>query len=539
MHCAIYDANPAAKPRLIPYEMWDAYVEDRDMTRGTRTRKLTKEGQPLFYLLDASGNLVFFGPTMMFRLPYQRSVRALIPEKLRNPLLVDYADALFGFVREPGDFPDTKALPKQGQKSRAYASRVFITDATLTTQLAPQDLWLTETHAHSITPPILATPKPTSFQHYLVQPDTSGYLRHYDSPQEDAQGQLRGQETVIRGHKLYWHQGNKTATDLSAKYTDGDRMSRSQFIQDANGQWQVKDNSTQHTLFKPVKAGVQFTFRLYFDNLSEAELGALCWILHPLGEAHKEYCHSLGMGKPFGMGAVHLDATLYLTKRTIRYTTLFNGDRWETGTVSTGDRLSARTEQVTRLAETFEEDILNKLKPLNKQCNHLAELKRIGMLLKLMEWSMPVPQPETEYMTPNQFKARPVLPDPSYYAQEIAALRIPLEEALENDQHMQTAPSSTNRFAGLEQVLNVGRTADTPRVSPTASRRPRKKRERIVLVTSVKNGRARAKVEGGEDEFVCTNIAGYFKFKVGDRCQAEVTYNGETPVSAVFKGQSN
>src|SRR5262249_32574431 len=133
-----------------------------------------------------------------------------------------------------------------------------------------------------IAPPILATPKPTAFQHYLVQTsDIKDTLKHY--------GNGTPHETVIRGHKLYWHRGKVKTEDIS---TEPDEKSK------------------QHTQFKPVKPEVNFEFKIYFENLSNEELGALCWILRLQGESEKTYLHKLGMGKAFGMGAVELKADL-------------------------------------------------------------------------------------------------------------------------------------------------------------------------------------------------------------------------------------
>lgn len=404
MHCAIYEEDPHATPIPIPQEMWEAYEEDRDMNRGIQTRKLTATGQPLFYLLDSSGHLVFFGSTMMFRLPYKRSIHQLIPESLRQPLLVDYADALFGFVREKDDFPSGQSIPPQGSKARSYASRVFVTDAILASEIAPSDLWLTGDTQQAITPRILASPKPTSFQLYLVQPETERTdLSHYDSPTRDANGVIRGHGTVIRGHKRYWHQ--KLGEELSLT-NNRERIDK---------QSQVPVNSTQHTRLNPIKSGVQFKFRVYFENLSERELGAMCWTLHPMGEQTKTYCHHLGMGKPLGMGAVKLEATLLLTNRTTRYGSLFNGDQWQMGMVGGGESLAdiSMLEQRTR---DFEQYILGELRP-DRPCTHLSELKRVGMLLKTMEWPGIRPD-ETRYMTiqpTNEFRDRPVLPDPSAF----------------------------------------------------------------------------------------------------------------------------
>ncbi len=200
---------------------------------------------------------------------------------------------------------------------------------------------------------------------------------------------------------------------------------------------EVPKDSSQHTQFRPVKPGVKFKFRLYFENLTDRELGALCWALHPLGDPKKEYCHQLGMGKPLGMGAVKLEAKLYLTDRYKRYTTLFAGDRWQTGAAAEGETLSDRS-ILERRIEAFEAHVLEEL-GLKETCKHLSEVQRIAMLLKMMEWPgyPPVPgsknlylgeegRPNTRYMTirPNEFEDRPVLPDPSAFG-ELTGTAVP------------------------------------------------------------------------------------------------------------------
>lgn len=405
-HCAIYQPDPVAPLIPIPDDMWEIYQEDRDMTRGFPTRALVHDGDVLFYLLDNHGNLVFFGPTMMFRLPYQRSIQQLIPEMLRQPLIIDYADAIFGFVRKKNDFPAGE-LPPQGNKARAYAGRVFISDAVLVE--GQTDIWLANA---PITPNILATPKPTAFQHYLTQqsPDNRNQLDHYDS--------LPLHKTTIRGHKRYWHQALSPERGLTL-----DQIR--ELIEDERARCgMLEATSTQHTRFKPIKPGVRFTFRIYFENLSARELGSLCWALRPLGDPSKEYYHHLGMGKPLGMGAVKLEATLHLTDRQARYVSLFNGDNWQTGTTVPGELLSERAVLEERTRE-FEQHIIDVL-GLSTVCQHLSQVKRVGMLLKMMEWpGYPADpngdrflkdqnRPNTRYMKiqPNEYRDRPVLPDP-------------------------------------------------------------------------------------------------------------------------------
>jgi CRISPR-associated protein (TIGR03986 family) len=393
------------------------------------------------------------GHTPFFRLPYEKTPLDLVPAALRRPEEIDDADAMLGFVRTRRELDEMKArgLPEspQGSKARAYASRLFVTDAAL--NQGQTDIWFSGDAV--MTPRILATPKPTTFQHYLVQKEpnpvqvgqrrdgTPRYelrLRHYGSPTPE--------QTVIRGHKRYWHQGPAEGSSLTLGQIrqrieeDRDRL-REMAQQEATGK-----PDTQHTRFKPVKPEVSFAFRVYFENLSGRELGALCWTLHPLGDTEKHYCHHLGMGKPLGMGAVQLDATLHLTNRQGRYTSLFTDDYWQTGATGAGESLSDRATLEQRTNE-FEQNILRELQP-DMQCQHLSGLKRIGMLLKTMEWpgycpeaarpGQPSPnncvitdnangrrRPNTRYMTielpgvqgaqKNEYRERPVLPDPEAF----------------------------------------------------------------------------------------------------------------------------
>lgn len=395
---------------------------------GIEPRKLKATGDPLFYLTDKHGDLVFFGPTMLFRLRYQRGLHNLIPPGLRDPLVVDYADALFGFVRSPQAFPEAERKNlRSGQKRIAYAGRIFVTEACLSnTTISEHDMFITEGSNDMLPLKILATPKPTTFQHYLVQPFSPREdLSHYDSPKADKSGIMRGAETILRGHKLYWHQHDRTQRDLRPEPFSPQANNR-------NGEPQL--TSKVHTQANPLNSGVSFKFRVYFENLSKRELGALCWTLKPVGPAEK-YCHSLGMGKPLGMGAVELQAELCLTDRNSRYTSLFgeNGN-WHVG----DDKTKLQAEIWENAVTAFETDILNQVNP-DKPCERLADLKRIAMLLKMLEWPGFAPllparldnripqdpaQVNTRYMMislpdvpaqeRNEYKPRPVLPDPSW-----------------------------------------------------------------------------------------------------------------------------
>ncbi len=390
-----------------------------------------RDGDPVFFLRE-NGKLTFIGRAQMFRLPYTQSPFDLVDPNLWSAKQIDYAEALFGFVRTQRQLADELGPnpPKQGEKGRAYAGRVRVTNAVL--QSDPADIWLAGNFGGVIVPKILASPKPTAFQHYLTQqqPDMKGKLDHYDSV--SAEGHPT---TTIRGHKLYWHQGLGPDQNLNLE-----RIRNA--ISDGFAQARDGAVDTQHTRIKPLKPGVTFSFRVHFENLFDRELGALCWTLHPKGEEGQDYCHHLGMGKPLGMGAVELHARLHLINRVQRYSTLFHGDTWQLGESVAAENVSEETqppaetgedlavpEILARWTKPFENHLLGELNP-TPRCERLSNMRRIAMLLKLLEWPgyravegtnntylEDEKRPNTRYMTiqPNEYRKRFVLPDPTQF----------------------------------------------------------------------------------------------------------------------------
>lgn len=540
----------------VPEEMIERFHDDDQITQwqerafpkgkpqggcrerdGMLRKNPPQPGDPVFFLRE-NGELTFFGRAQMFRLPYRQRPIDLVPEDLRRPEDIDYAEALFGFVRTKRELVDMQnrgviqQIPKQGDKRRAYAGRVFVTDAVL--EEGQTDYWLSD---DPITPKILATPKPTAFQHYLTQqdPNNRNQLDHYDSPPPH--------ETVIRGHKLYWHQGLSPDQGLTLDQVR-------EFIEDERARLgQLAATSTQHTQFKPVKPGVRFRFRIYFENLSDRELGALCWALHPLGDASKEYCHHLGMGKPLGMGTVRLEATLHLTDRPARYGSLFDGDNWQTGT-STGESLSDRAilEHCTR---EFEQHVLEVL-GLNTRCQHLQQVKRIGMLLKLMEWpGYPADphggrfltaqnRPNTRYMMiqpSNEYRYRPVLPDPCAFDLGICNLVDPTPGNPASSAGASTRPGISGQAASSPPQPAEVSERSTRKVQRRSSQQARAttKREWVTLIEDVRSGKARVQTEDGEI-IVCSNFPPYPMGTAGTRCRADVVRKVGKAERAIFKG---
>jgi len=287
---------------------------------------------PLFFLRE-NNELVFFGRAGMFRLPYRNSPMTLLPEKLRDPSILDFAEAMFGFIQHSkGD------QGKQGDKQRAYAGRVSVTDARLVTETD-------DPYEPEITPPILASPKPTAFQHYLEQPNTPNPKQfiHYDSA-----------NARLRGHKLYWRQ----------------QMSSERYR--ASHQADVKADSTQHTRLKAVKPGMQFSFRVDFENLTDVELGALAWVLMLGSDSHLPAArHMLGMGKPLGMGVVKLETKLFIRDRRQYYAALFDETGWA--------RADIRSDE-TQFIKAFESFMKEALKLNAEFTSHVRMQALVAML---------------------------------------------------------------------------------------------------------------------------------------------------------------
>jgi CRISPR-associated protein (TIGR03986 family) len=357
-YTAIYAPDNDASPIPISKQIWESFVSDRDLQRGIPNRTIKDEDDPVFYLLKPNGSLRFFGPTMFFRVPYKESTANLVPDALHRSNKVDYAEALFGYVSEEGEKHDPVAC----------AGRVAVTSARVT---ADQK----DFYHESIPLKILGSPKPTTFQHYVEQPNgkdtTEGNLHHYDN-----------KGALIRGHKLYWRQPVKSLSDIKERDEVNTR------------------DSTQHTHVKPLRAGVTFTFRIYFDNLTDAEVGVLAWVLD-LGK-DPQARHQIGMGKPLGMGIVQLESQLTLTEREKRYRQLFDSEgHWSTPEqteVDTQGFVTAFKEEVQKAANGMPFDD----QPRIQELKHLLrkQTKRF------------------DYMTIDNrdYDGRPVLPYPSEIA---------------------------------------------------------------------------------------------------------------------------
>ncbi|MBO0348510.1 TIGR03986 family CRISPR-associated RAMP protein [Phormidium pseudopriestleyi FRX01] len=396
-HCLIFEENKQAEIIQIDEKSIEDYctslTDFQKKPPFDKEKGVLKDGGPIFYCepQGKESKVTRFGHSPYFRIAYipkgsdrAASVIDFIPSELTTSkgADLDLAEAIFGFVKN-----------EKQEDNQARAGRVFVSDA-ICQKKESDDIWWTGDFTKSVTPQILAGPKPTTFQHYLVQPNSERRkLKHY--------GSTPGEETMIRGHKLYWHKGNSPSIQLDNP-------------QDVS--------ESQTTEIKPIKPGVSFKFTLDFENLSQIELGALLWILKIAGD--QDYRLSLGMGKPLGMGAIAITHELWLSDRTARYSSLFQDEDW-----ATGDRLATGDES-EKYINAFEDYIVTQLKKQGESYSDFNTIPRIKMLLAMLSWPGPSSE-ETRYMeierdvrachigqprngakTVNEYQERPVLPTP-------------------------------------------------------------------------------------------------------------------------------
>jgi len=346
MHWVINNQSEGNSFNIISNDVVENYRDDQNRNKKADLLEKLKEVDgkiPCFYVTNDSGDILSFGHTGMFRLAYEKSIGEHIPQSLKEERKVDIAEAIFG-------------------NESKFAGRVFFEDAFLSE--GQNNVLMAEA-----VPMILASPKPTTFQHYLNQPKNDiKKLHHYNSKGD------------IRGNKFYWHKSGQNWQQKNEK--------------------EIRDHHKQYTSIKPVKPETRFKGRIRFDNLSQIELGALLFSL----ELPEGCLHKIGMGKPLGLGSTKIKPVLYLSNRKERYEKLFF--EWN-------NEIEASRESAG-FKSSFEKYVLAGIKEPETlrlwDTPRLAELKTMldykkGMLLNT--------QKNTEYMGLPEFRTRRILPKPT------------------------------------------------------------------------------------------------------------------------------
>lgn len=260
----IYNPDNNADKIILTEREITEYLSDNPDSASSERPNLVEQARrgkqvPVFYIKD-DREMISFGHTVLFRLAYKYSMGDLVRQKRCEGR--DMTEAVFGTVDE----------------GLETVSRVSFEDGV------PQGQLKFEDEAYLAT---LLGPKPTTFQHYLEQPnpENKNTLKHYGDP-----------DARLRGHKMYWHKDDQIEWKLSGPASEA-----------------------LNKKVRPVSKGNLFKSRIRFENLSGAELGALLAALQlPDGCAHK-----IGMGKPVGLGSIRITPKLHLSDRSKRYSDLF------------------------------------------------------------------------------------------------------------------------------------------------------------------------------------------------------------------------
>jgi CRISPR-associated protein (TIGR03986 family) len=166
-------------------------------------------------------------------------------------------------------------------KPTAFASRVRISNALF----HPNDTIKSanDCYMEAITLKILDSPKPPSPAMYFkpINNAAGEYISKAELGKEDHEPQ---------GRKMYLHHNINQANQEPWKTND------------------PENNLTQKMKIRPVKAGAEFWFHVDYDNLSDEELGLLCYALEP----EVAFQHKIGMGKPIGLGSVKIEPVCVL-----------------------------------------------------------------------------------------------------------------------------------------------------------------------------------------------------------------------------------
>ncbi len=442
MHC-IATEQDLNNDKLIPInqDLIKAYKDD--LTKAIKDNNMNvlpeknngNNGEPVpcFYT-EENGQVIVFGHTLFFRFPYDNKVSDLIKQNTLNKGELDIAEAIFGNECD-------------------FASRVFFEDADVCFKegQTKQNIILEKR-----SPKILSKPKPTTYNHYLIQ-DNEGepvFKKIYRNDFERIIKSFNDTEKALftgnfeLNNNRYKIRNNASPTDkqkmlnlLSSnsdwleKFVSGYRGIKQwdsdntaairgykQYWHRSGTDWvdkEVQNHSEcdeQHTIIMPIKDRVIFKGRIRFENLSDVELGALLFAL----DLPDGCCHKLGMGKPLGLGSVQITPMLFLSDRKTRYEKLFA--EWEQPipeSTSTG-------KDIPHFKKTFAEYILKGIEedPGTDPVNKLWEVDRMKELRAMLDFEKKPADTVTRYMQikhpihNNEFKERKVLPLPTKVIQE-------------------------------------------------------------------------------------------------------------------------
>lgn len=228
-----------------------------------------KEGKageffPVYYSrANEKSNYFFLSPASITREIYQNKLKKIIKGHRtctdKNNLCP--ACALFGIINE----------------NLQISSRIRVSD--LTCDIENEGMKAEKCYDECVTLEPLAQPKLNNMEFYLKRPNDAWFWT-YDY-YIDKNGRVTIALPEINGRKFYWHQ-----MDVKLKNQEKTNLNKS---------------------IRPVKKGIKFSGKIFFDKISKTELDQLIYLLNtgdtkPLEE--KGHGYKLGAAKPLGLGSI-------------------------------------------------------------------------------------------------------------------------------------------------------------------------------------------------------------------------------------------
>ena len=276
---------------------------------------------PVFYKTVKNNNkkFIYLSPSCITREVYYNTIEKILENMgdynpCDNVTKLCDACSLFGMVAQNG----------------ANSSRLRFTDG----KYESNDNGI---YDDAVTLSELATPKISSTEFYMESPKenkdfseadiwTFDYIKKWDSKEKYNEKDFVPR---LRGRKFYWHHKN----GLTIGNNEPNKM---------------------NVTIRPVKKGVTFNFKIFFERITKDELKKLIWVLN-LGENDKEsnYCHKIGMGKPLGLGSVKIVVNS-IKKRIIDLNTLNNVYRY--------DSIDVKNIDFNEISNEFDDKTLKEVK---------------------------------------------------------------------------------------------------------------------------------------------------------------------------------
>lgn len=281
------DEQPHKQALMLP----KGYAQQARGWKKDDTQALVLDGDLVYYRTE-NNQVVEISYSSIWRKAVEGSLYAAFRDKAGINSLPWFserealtpAEALFGVIEHE---PDT-----QRGGARNLAARVRFTDAN-----PVQPVQLMET----VILKILNSPKPPSPALYFSSNGT--YV---------AKTELNLNKHKPNGRKYYLPHprslGKAAQEDWATALLEAEAFKNEK----------DKPRPHMHLSCTPIPSATEFSFDIHFENLSEAELGLLLTALQPLGE-QGGFIHRLGLGKPIGLGHVHIKTQVDIIARSQRY----------------------------------------------------------------------------------------------------------------------------------------------------------------------------------------------------------------------------